>query len=210
MNENTKKAIIVGAGSVGKFIAYNPNQFTEKYDFIGFLDDDPSKKGQQIAGIPVLGTLELLPDFIKQNIAVVWGIAFPKIKASLVEKVKHLDAEFPTLISEKAWISNEVTLGKGCIIYPGCSINYETVVGDFVVMNMNCAIGHNATIADFSSLAPGVNLGGYTSIGKRTDMGIGAATKQFITIGSDCVIGGQAMVVVNIKDNTTVKGIPAK
>ena len=68
MNENTKKVIIVGAGSVGKFIAYNPNQFTEKYDFIGFLDDDPNKKGQLIAGIPVLGTLELLPDFIKQNI----------------------------------------------------------------------------------------------------------------------------------------------
>ena len=210
MNENTKKVIIVGAGSVGKFIAYNPNQFTEKFDFIGFLDDDPNKKGQLIAGIPVLGTLELLPDFINQNIAVVWGIAFPKIKASLVEKVKHLDAEFPTLISEKAWISNEVAIGKGCIIYPGCSINYETVVGDFVVMNMNCALGHNLTLGDFTSLAPGVNLGGYTTIGDRTEVGIGAATKQFISIGSDCVVGGQAMVINDIGNNIVVKGIPAR
>ena len=210
MNENTKKVIIVGAGSVGKFIAYNPNQFTEKFDFIGFLDDDPNKKGQLIAGIPVLGTLELLPDYINQNIAVVWGIAFPKIKASLVEKVKHLDAEFPTLISEKAWISNEVAIGKGCIIYPGCSINYETVVGDFVVMNMNCALGHNVTLGDFTSLAPGVNLGGYTTIGDRTEVGIGAATKQFISIGSDCVVGGQAMVINDIGNNIVVKGIPAR
>lgn len=209
MNENTKKVIIVGAGSVGKFIAYNPNQFTEKFDFIGFLDDDPNKKGQLIAGIPVLGTLELLPDFIKQNIAVVWGIAFPKIKASLVEKVKHLDAEFPTLISEKAWISNEVAIGKGCIIYPGCSINYETVVGDFVVMNMNCALGHNVSLGDFTSLAPGVNLGGYTKIGDRTDMGIGAATKQFIEIAKGCVVGGQAMVTKSFPSDSIIKGVPA-
>ena len=210
MNENTKKVIIVGAGSVGKFIAYNPNQFTEKFDFIGFFVVVLNKKGQLIAGIPVLGTLELLPDFIKQNIAVVWGIAFPKIKASLVEKVKHLDAEFPTLISEKAWISNEVAIGKGCIIYPGCSINYETVVGDFVVMNMNCALGHNVTLGDFTSLAPGVNLGWYTTIGDRTEVGIGAATKQFISIGSDCVVGGQAMVINDIGNNIVVKGIPAR
>ena len=210
MNENTKKVIIVGAGSVGKFIAYNPNQFTEKYDFIGFLDDDPNKKGQLIAGIPVLGTLELLPDFIKQNIAVVWGIAFPKIKASLVEKVKHLDAEFPTLISERAWISNQVKMGKGCIIYPGCSINYETVIDDFVVMNMNCAIGHNVTIHSYTSLAPGVNLGGYTKIGEKTEVGIGAATKQFIQIGKENSIGGQAMVVKNSTDMASIKGVPAK
>ncbi len=210
MNENKKKVIIVGAGSVGKFIAYNPNQFIEKYDFIGFLDDDLNKKGQLIAGIPVLGTLELLPDYINQNIAVVWGIAFPKIKASLVEKVQHLDADFPTLISEKAWVSNEVELGKGCIIYPGCSVNYETKIGNFVVMNMNCAIGHNATIADFVSFAPGVNLGGYTKIGKQTDIGIGTSTKQFISIGENCIVGGQSMIVNNIVDNQKVKGIPAK
>lgn len=210
MNENKKKVIIVGAGSVGKFIAYNPNHFIEKYDFIGFLDDDLNKKGQLIAGLPVLGTLEVLPDYINQNIAVVWGIAFPKIKASLVEKVQYLDAEFPTLISEKAWISNEVELGKGCIIYPGCSINYETKIGDFVVMNMNCAIGHNVKISDFSSLAPGVNLGGNTKIGERTEIGIGSSIKQFIQIGKNCVIGGQAMVIKNVNENSIVKGIPAK
>lgn len=205
-----KKVIIVGAGSVGKFLAYNSNQFTDTFEFIGFLDDDIKKHNKIIAGIPVIGSIDMLPNYIHENIAVAWGIAFPKIKVQLVAQFQHLKAEYPSFISKNAWVSNQVTIGQGCILYPGVSINYETNIGDFVVMNMNCAIGHNATIADFSSLAPGVNLGGYTSIGKRTDMGIGAATKQFITIGSDCVIGGQAMVVVNIKDNTTVKGIPAK
>ncbi|MDP5027665.1 MAG: NeuD/PglB/VioB family sugar acetyltransferase [Flavobacterium sp.] len=205
-----KKLIIIGAGSVGKFIAYNIDSFQDSFSIVGFVDDDATKQGQIIVGFPVLGSLDLLKEYSGKGYAVVVGIAFPKIKNKIIDRFKDLDFEYPNFISNNAWLSREVSVGIGSILYPGVSINYETIVGDFVVMNMNCAIGHNARIADFSSLAPGVNLGGYTSIGKRTDMGIGAATKQFITIGSDCVIGGQAMVVVNIKDNTTVKGIPAK
>lgn len=208
--KNITKVVIVGAGSVGKFLAYNANQFTEMYEFIGFLDDDSNKQNQIIAGLPVLGTTEKLPQLVQQSTAIAWGIAFPKIKAQLVEKYKHLEAVFPSFIAKAAWISNEVKIGKGCIIYPGCSINYETQIGDFVVMNMNCAIGHNATIHDFCSLAPGVNLGGYTTLGDQTDMGIGAATKQFITIGSNCTIGGQAIVTKNIENGNSIKGVPAK
>lgn len=208
--KNITKVVIVGAGSVGKFLAYNVNQFTETYEFIGFLDDDSNKQNQIIAGLPVLGTTEKLPELVQQNTAIAWGIAFPKIKAQLVEKYKHLEAVFPSFISKAAWISNEVKIGKGCIIYPGSSINYETRIGDFVVMNMNCAIGHNASIHDFCSLAPGVNLGGYTTLGEQTDMGIGAATKQFIMIGSNCIIGGQAMVTKNTENGNSIKGVPAK
>ncbi len=204
------KVVIVGAGSVGKFLAYNANQFTEPFEFIGFLDDDQKKHGQTIAGIPVLGPVAMLAEFVQENVAVAWGIAFPKIKATLFEKFENLNVVYPSFIAKNAWISNQVTIGQGSIIYPGCSINYESSIGNFVIMNMNCAIGHNATIGDFVSLAPGVNLGGNTKIGKHTELGIGAATKQFISIGENCIVGGQSMIVNNIEDNQKVKGIPAK
>jgi sugar O-acyltransferase (sialic acid O-acetyltransferase NeuD family) len=205
-----KKVIIVGAGSVGKFLAYNANHFTESFEFIGFLDDDDKKQNTFIAGLPVLGKVSMLADLLNQDYSVAWGIAFPQIKANLVKQYESLNADYPTFVAKSAWISHQVNLGKGTIIYPGCSINYESMIGDFVVMNMNCALGHNATIGDFVSLAPGVNLGGYTQIGNLSDIGVGAATKQFISIGENCIIGGQAMVVNNIPNNQKVKGIPAK
>lgn len=210
MGKSVKKVIIIGAGSVGKFLAYNADHFTESFEFIGFLDDDINKQDKVIAGIPVIGTLEKLSEYVDENIAVAWGIAFPKIKALLLAKFADVKAEYPIFISKTAWISNQVTIGPGTIIYPGCSINYETDIGDFVVINMNCAIGHNVTIGNFTSLAPGVNLGGNTKIGDKTDVGIGVATKQFITIGSNCIIGGQSMVVKNTDNGSTIKGIPAR
>ncbi len=205
-----QKLLIVGAGSVGKFIAYNINNFNQDFEIIGFLDDDISKKETIIAGFKVLGLVSMLEEFSKNNIAIVWGIAFPSIKKRLAKKYEHLEFDYPNFISENAWISRGVTFGKGCIIYPGCNINYETEIQDFVVMNMNCAIGHNCKINSFTSLSPGVNLGGNTKIGSEVELGIGCATLQGVSIGEKVKVGGQAMVTKSFENNQIVKGIPAK
>ena len=205
-----QKLLIVGAGSVGKFIAYNISSFTEEFDIYGFLDDDKSKHNCIIAGFKVLGDVSEIINYADKDFAVVWGIAFPKVKSNLFQKYKHLNFYYPSFISNKAWLSEETSVGMGCIIYPGCHINYETTVDDFVVMNMNCAIGHNCHINSFTSLAPGVNLGGNTVVGKLVEMGIGSSTLQSISIGNNTVIGGGAVVTKSLPENCTAVGIPAK
>ena len=206
----TQKLLIIGAGSVGKFIAYNINHFTQSFEIIGFLDDDISKHNTVIAGFLVLGSVDKLPEYSGQDIAIVWGIAFPAIKKKLFNQYQNLSFSFPNFISKNAWVSEEVIFGKGCIVYPGTAINYETVINDFVVINMNCSLGHNCFIHSFSSLSPGVNLGGNTTVGNCVELGIGASTVQGIIIEDDAIIGGQAMVVSNISNADRVVGIPAK
>lgn len=206
----TQKLLIIGAGSVGKFIAYNINQFTQTFEIIGFLDDDVSKHDSTIGGYPVLGSVEKLHEFSGQGISLVWGIAFPAIKKKLFDKYRNLSFAFPNFIAKTAWISEGVTFGNGCIIYPGTAINYETKIDDFVVINMNCSLGHNCSIKSFSSLAPGVNLGGNTSVGSCVEMGIGSSTVQSTEIGDNATVGGQAMIVSNISESDVVVGIPAK
>lgn len=205
-----EKLLIIGAGSVGKFVAYNIDQFIQSYEIIGFLDDDSSKHNTSIAGFPVLGSTDKLPEYSGKDIAIVWGIAFPSVKMKLFANYKDLSFKFPNFIAKDAWISEGVTLGRGCIIYPGTAINYETAIGDFVVINMNCSLGHNCIIESFSSLAPGVNLGGNTVIGSCVEMGIGSSTVQSVKINDDAIVGGQAMVISEIPNAAIAVGIPAK
>ncbi len=205
-----QKLLIIGAGSVGKFIAYNINQFTQNFEIIGFLDDDTSKHNSTIASFPVLGSINKLPEYSGKDLAIVWGIAFPMVKKKLFDQYQNLLFEFPNFIAKDAWVSEAVSFGKGCIIYPGTTINYETEINDFVVINMNCSLGHNCSIKSFSSLAPGVNLGGNTSIGSCVELGIGASTVQGIQIGDNGTVGGQAMVVSNVAESDVVVGVPAK
>jgi sugar O-acyltransferase (sialic acid O-acetyltransferase NeuD family) len=205
-----QKLIIVGAGSVGKFIAYNIDQLTVSYEILGFLDDDLSKQGSSIAGYQVIGTVDRLNEFSDQGYAIVWGIAFPKIKKKLFDKYQSLVFDFPSFISKSAWISQSVRIGAGSIIYPGTSINYECEIGDFVVINMNCSLGHNCSVGSYSSLAPGVNFAGHTKVGHYVEVGIGATTIQNVIINDYAIIGGQSMLVNNVMNGDVVVGIPAK
>lgn len=204
-----KKLIIIGAGSVGGFISYNIEEFKE-FEILGFLDDDPSKHGKIVYGYKVLGNIDNIDEYISnEKVYVVIGIANPFDKEKIAVKLLDKRVEFPNLISSNVWMSSEVKIGKGVILYPGVSINYGTVIKDFVIINMNCAVGHNCIINDYSTLAPGVNLGGHTFIGSTSEIGIGVSTRQGITIGNKSIIGGQSMVVKDVKEGVKVKGVPA-
>lgn len=203
-----KKIVIVGAGSVGGHIASNLSIYGIEGQLMGFVDDDKAKHGNDFCGFPVLGAVDWLLD--KADLAVVIGIAFPRIKALIVNKLAaNTKLDFPTLVAKNAWISNGTTLGKGVVIYPGTCINYGSVIEDFVVMNMNCSVGHHCTIGKYSSLAPNVSLGGHTTTGFSVELGIGSSSLQGVNIGSQSIVGAQCLVHQNIPENVVAVGVPA-
>ena len=203
-----KDLIIIGAGNVGGFIAFNQDLFSEKYNIVGFLDDDADKIGKQFYGYKVIGNINHIFS-LSREVAFVIGIASPKVKMAIHEKLFDKGFSFPSFISKNAWLSNHVKVGEGVIIYPGVSINYETDVQDFVIINMNCAIGHNCLISKYCTLAPGVNFAGFTKLEKTVDVGIGVSTRQNILVGCNSIIGGQSMLVKNIPADSKVAGVPA-
>jgi len=203
------KLYIVGAGSVGGHIARNIAGYGGRYEIAGFLDDDPAKIGTSLFDYSVLGPVEDALELMDANIVV--GIAFPNTKEAVIQTLsQNSTLVYPVLIHNKAWVSEDVSVGKGTVIYPGTCINYGSQIGNFVVMNMNCSLGHHTLVGDFSSLAPGVNTGGHTQIGRLVDMGIGASTLQDVKLGDHSVIGGQSMVIRDVKKETCVAGVPAK
>ena len=204
-----KRLYIIGAGSVGGHVALNMNEYSDEFEVAGFLDDDPNKIGTEQFGSKVVGKVE---DVLKLKDAfIVIGIAFPDTKRHILDKIsKNSSLNYPTLIHSHSWVSNDVSIGKGAIIYPGTTINYGSELGDFVVLNMNCALGHHTSIGTYSSLAPGVNTGGHTVIEEGVEIGIGSSTLQDVRIGAGSVVGGQSMVTKNVAPHSKVVGIPAK
>jgi sugar O-acyltransferase (sialic acid O-acetyltransferase NeuD family) len=209
-SKTIKQLYIIGAGSVGGHIAANPLLYGLDDTEIFFIDREPSKIGKIFLGKKIIGSVDDLLK-INEQINVIIGVAFPDIKYRIYRRFSSRDnIIFPSLIASNAWVSGDVAIGKGVIVYPNCSINYGTIINDFTILNMNCAIGHECNIGEFSSLAPGVNLGGNSVIGKFTEMGIGSSTRQLIKIGNHVQVGGQSMVVNNLNSGVKVKGIPAR
>ncbi|WP_165042777.1 acetyltransferase [Dysgonomonas sp. ZJ709] len=204
-----KNLIVFGAGDLGKFIVYNIEMFDNEYNILGFIDEDVNKVGGELCGLPIFGIGYLQSNKI-DNLCIVIAMSSPTAKEAISKKLKPYDVEYPNFISPNSWLSKGVKIGRGVLIYPESSVDFETEIGDFVTINAGCSIGHNVAIGQFATLAPGVNLAGFTKIEEKANLGIGSCSIQKIKIGSCSIVGGQAMLIENVESGRTVVGVPAK
>ncbi len=86
-----KRFLIIGAGNAGEALLRELHRMpVEQYDVIGFVDDDPVKRGVSIHGIPVLGKIDQLAQICKkQNIDEI-AIAMPSATAKQLRKVVQI------------------------------------------------------------------------------------------------------------------------
>ena len=80
--------LIIGAGAVGVRIAHEvKNNPRWKMEAIGFLDDDKSKHGSRIQGVPVLGNLQALPVILQTHPAQQVIIAMPAASGKMIREI---------------------------------------------------------------------------------------------------------------------------
>jgi FlaA1/EpsC-like NDP-sugar epimerase len=83
-----KRFLIVGAGNAGEALLREIFRMSvAQYDVIGFIDDDPAKKGTHIHGIPVLGTVEELPKICEDHRIEEIAIAMPSASPGQLRRV---------------------------------------------------------------------------------------------------------------------------
>lgn len=85
------RVLVVGAGEAGSMVVREMLRHPEAGLYpVGFLDDDPNKRGQTIAGVRVMGTLEALPQVARALEVEEVLVAIPSAPGSVVRKVVEL------------------------------------------------------------------------------------------------------------------------
>ena len=118
-----------------------------------------------------------------------------KIAALISNRIQR---KFGVFISHRAYISHPVRFPHptGIVIGDGVSI------GKFVTIYQNVTLG-GARMGDGLR-----NL--YPSIKDGTVIFAGAVVVGHVTVGKDCIIGANSVVLSDIPDNSTAVGAPAR
>jgi FlaA1/EpsC-like NDP-sugar epimerase len=112
-----KKLVIIGAGDAGAAFCAQVQSTPEfRLEPIAILDDDPSKIGQSLIGVPVTGSIDDIPGTVKQYEAELIVIAIPAATAEqrsrIIEKCREARTEFRILPGTDELLEGNVSISK--------------------------------------------------------------------------------------------------
>jgi sugar O-acyltransferase (sialic acid O-acetyltransferase NeuD family) len=206
-----KKIAIIGAGGFGrevKWLIDSINAHQNKWDFVGYYDDDLSERNH-IEQKLLIGNINDL-NSVNESLAVVIAIGNPKIKKKIVQQLSSSNLYFPTLIHPSCLIGNNVIIEKGTIICASNILTCDILIEKFVTLNLACTVGHDTTIKSYCSVMPTVNISGEVLMEECVYVGTGAKIINQINIGSHSTIGAGAVVIKDVPRNSISVGVPAK
>ncbi|TVP43111.1 MAG: polysaccharide biosynthesis protein [Gemmatimonadales bacterium] len=106
-----RRLVVVGSGEAGNVLAREINRMPSGYRVVGFLDDDPLKRGTRVQGIPVLGAVseatQVLEAVRPDEIAIAIPSARPATLRRIVSELEPVELPFKVLPGIQALIHAE-------------------------------------------------------------------------------------------------------
>lgn len=202
------KLAIIGAGDLGRLMAYHAGSQCE---VVGFFDD--TVKEREVEGHPVLGTLEDVQQSFEHG-------HFEMLLLAI--GYKHMPARqwvfqrfagripFATFVHSSCYVDPSCRLGEGCFLLPGCTLDRNVELGPNVLLNTGCVIAHDTRIGGHSFLAPGVQVAGFVQVGLRCNLGIGTVVIDNLSLVDEVRTGGGTVVVDSLPEAGLYVGVPAR
>lgn len=182
----------------------------EKMEFLGFIDNDSSKKGTDFHGYRVFGGFEVLDDFSGDGVHIVntitrtTAIRYETTRDVVRRGFPLANLIYPTVDLRMAHI------GVGNYIQEAVQIQAGVSIGDNSSIHMGAQIGHESKIGNSTFIAHAVSISGLVEIGDGVLLGINSTILPRIKIGNWATIGAGAVVTKDVPDYAIVVGNPAK
>jgi sugar O-acyltransferase (sialic acid O-acetyltransferase NeuD family) len=210
MKQDKCRVIVWGAGGHGKVIV-DALLASESCALVGILDDDKTKAGTNVLGIPVSYSPGSLRTF-RQSLdfdSVAIGIGDNYIRNEKFQQVKACGLEPMNVIHPSAHISRFVELGVGVTILAGAVVNPGTVIEDNVCVNTAASVDHDNYLEKSCHIFPHATLTGGVRVGRFAYVGSGAVVAPYLVVNQYSQIGAGAVVLKNVAEGALVAGVPA-
>ncbi|MCB9025419.1 MAG: acetyltransferase [Bdellovibrionaceae bacterium] len=201
-----RKVSVFGAGGHAK-VVIDILQKSKEYEICNLFAKNPGFT--EFLGFPVYDQDHL--ENFEIDFAIV-AIGDNWIRSKVVNMILQTKPKlnFISAIYPSAIIANDVVIGAGSTVMPGCVIGPGVRIGNHCIVNTSCSIDHDCRLDDYSSIAPGSTLGGGVKVGKFSAISLGAKIIHGMSIGEHSVIGAGSTLVKSIESFKVAFGSPCK
>lgn len=205
-----KNLIIIGARGYGREVynlALQCKGYNKDYVIKGFLDD----KSDALAGFDgypqIISSVENYE--VQANDVFTCALGSIKWKKHYVELILSKGGVFVNLIHPTSIFNSNVQFGNGLIVFMHSNISNDCSIADFVTIQGFAGIGHDSTIGKWCHLNAYSFMGGFAVLEEEVCLNTRATVLPNITVRKGATVGAMSLVVKNVKENTTVFGVPA-
>jgi len=205
--------LIVGAGgfareTVEAIRAINAVEPT--WRLLGLLDDDPARHGRVVAGVPVIGPLELVHSEPRSSVVLTTGRPDNYVSRPLIAaRLGLADERYATIVHPTATVGSTCTIGCGSVLLAHADLTADVVVGRHVVVMPQVVLPHDVRVDDFATLASGVRVGGACHIAEGAYIGAAAVLREMTTVGPRALVGMGSVVTRDVPGERKWMGSPA-
>lgn len=203
-----KKVICLGANNPETIRFFR--RISDTHELKGFIDNDPSKWGQEFFGFPIFGGIAEIAGLSSKGfyfVNLITRDCFTRHTTTL--ELLEQGAPLTNLIHPTVSL-DMVRMGIGIYIQESVILQAEVVVGHNASIHMGSLIGHESTIGESAFVAHGCNLCGLVKVGKGAFVGAGATILPRLSIGEWSIVGAGSLVTKPVPPFTVVSGNPAR
>jgi sugar O-acyltransferase (sialic acid O-acetyltransferase NeuD family) len=167
-------------------------------------DDDASRWGGTMLGVPIVGPLERA---VEARLPAVVAIIDPAAREAVVSR---LPLQWATIVHPRSFVPRFVALDVGTILFAGVVVQPGVRIGAHVIVSPNVTVAHDCVIDDFVYLAPGVDLAGTVHVCQGAFLDAGAIVGPNRTIGAGTRVGPRGVVIRDLPAGVSASGAPAR
>jgi len=207
-----ERIIVIGGGGHAKVVV-DALRAGGVFEPLGVLDL-PSRMGEEVLGVPVVGGDEDLPRLVAEGVSAcviaLGSTGDPAARVRLFDLAKAAGCSLPVVVHPRAWVSPAATLEEGVFVAANASVGPGSVIGACAIVNTGAVVDHDCRVGRFAHIAPGAALSGMVEVGDRSHIGTGSAVKQGVRIGAGSVVGVGSTVVDDIDEGVIAYGNPCR
>lgn len=200
MNELKNNLILIGGGGHCRS-CIDVIESENRYAIVGILDQ-VEHVGETVSGYQIIGAdsdIEKYAEMGYSFLITVGHIGNASLRKKLYQQVLKYRGLFATVISPRAYIAKNSSVGHGSIVMHDVLINTHSVIAENCIINSKALIEHDCSVLADCHISTSAVLNGGVTVGEGTFFGSNAVSKQGVKIKENSFIKANSCFVTQQK-----------